>query len=229
MEILSYVDTHCHLDEVITRLKAGSFNALKTKYIEAVTKPGGFAKSNLNPIFESCIAQFCDPAAYSPSLRMWPDLLEHSEVFAAFGLHPHSAKYYVDSLEERILEAAAHSKCVAIGECGLDYHHNQSPRDVQIRVFRRQVELALALNKPIVIHSRNAEEDTLTVLCECIPRECSSHPIHMHCYSGSKVFTEELLRLYPGMQNTAILYYYSHSTTLNHAEYGTVLSSMLQV
>ena len=199
MEIQTYVDTHCHLDEVITRLKAGSFEALKEKYLKTAVKPGGFAELSLQPIFESCIAQFCDPAAFSPSLRMWPDLLEYPEVFAAFGLHPHSAKYYVDSLEERILEAAAHSKCVAIGECGLDYHYNQSPRDAQQRVFRRQIELALVLNKPLVIHSRDAEEDTLVILGECIPPERNSHPMHMHCFGGSVSFTEQLLRLYPGV------------------------------
>jgi TatD DNase family protein len=142
---------------------------------------------------------------------------------AAFGIHPHHAKYYTDSLEERVMEAASHPKCVAWGECGLDYHSKQllSPKgarlwgslvelmlsfncvhvctDAQIRAFKRQIELALILNKPIVIHSRDAEEDTLMVLNECLAATGhQAHPVHMHCYSGTDRFTTTLLTTYPG-------------------------------
>jgi hypothetical protein len=79
--VLTFVDTHCHLDEVITRLRAGTYEQLKAKYLENVIRPGAFTNVGVTPVFELCIAQFCDPAAFSPSLRVYPDLLEHSDVY----------------------------------------------------------------------------------------------------------------------------------------------------
>lgn len=86
--VLTYVDTHCHLDEVITRLKAGTYEELKRRHIENNSRPGAFAVPGAGrPIYELCVAQFCDPAAFSPSLRVYPDLLEHPDVFGMVESH----------------------------------------------------------------------------------------------------------------------------------------------
>lgn len=93
---------------------------------------------------------------------MWRDLVEQNpKVYAAFGIHPHNAKYYNDSVEERLLECLKHQKAVAWGECGLDYAKNNSEPEVQRACFRRQLVLAVELKKPIVVHSRDAVNDTL--------------------------------------------------------------------
>jgi TatD DNase family protein len=88
----------------------------------------------------------------------------HSKVFATAGLHPHSAKDWSDKVEAGLQELAADRRVVAIGETGLDYHHNHSDRAVQMTAFRQQVRLAKALRLPVVIHCREAAEDVVRVL-----------------------------------------------------------------
>ncbi|HZS09296.1 MAG TPA: TatD family hydrolase [Blastocatellia bacterium] len=89
---------------------------------------------------------------------------EYPFVYAAVGLHPHEASLYDDALERQLLEATRHEKVIGWGEIGLDYHYDNSPRDVQRRIFARQLEMARSVRLPVIIHTREAEDDTIAIL-----------------------------------------------------------------
>ncbi len=97
------------------------------------------------------------------------------------GLHPHEASKWNDDVSRSIRDAAARPKGVAIGEIGLDYHYDYSPREAQRQVFRLQIHLARDLRLPIVVHTREAWEDTLTILREEAASEVGGV---FHCFSG---------------------------------------------
>lgn len=110
----------------------------------------------------------------------------HDGVWATAGVHPHEAAGGIDGLEA-LME---HNAVVAVGETGLDYHYDHSPRPVQRRVFAAQVELANQRGLPLVVHSRSAWEDTLSVL----DREGVPSRTVMHCFTGGREEAEECLR-----------------------------------
>jgi TatD DNase family protein len=97
-------------------------------------------------------------------------------VYAAIGCHPNVAQ----QLDEGLLrELATHPRCVAIGETGLDYYRDRAPRELQLRAFEAQIELARELDKPLVIHTREAAQDTLAVL----KRSAAGLRVILHCFS----------------------------------------------
>ena len=101
------------------------------------------------------------------------------QVYAAVGRHPHSAGGWDDADLAELSALAAHERCVAVGETGLDYHRDLAPRPDQARAFAAQVELARAADKPVVIHTRAAEEDTLAVLRQ----GAEGARVILHCFS----------------------------------------------
>jgi len=111
---------------------------------------------------------------------------QHDYIYAAAGTHPHEAQHGIDGLRELL----THPKCAAVGEIGLDYHYDFSPRDVQYDMFHAQLELARELNKPVIVHCRDAFEDTLRILQAFAPLRGV-----MHCFSGSVEFMREILPL----------------------------------
>lgn len=88
----------------------------------------------------------------------------HDDVWAAVGFHPHEAKDCDDAAFAEIERLASEPRVVAIGECGLDYHYDHSPRDVQREVFERHIELAKRLDKPIIVHNRESTDDMVEIL-----------------------------------------------------------------
>ena len=107
---------------------------------------------------------------------------EHEFIYAAIGLHPHEAGLYDDALEQTLLECSRHPKVIGWGEIGLDYYYDNSPRDVQQQAFRRQLELAFERKLPVIIHTRDAEEDAskATDTAQAAPasdRDTSSHDV----------------------------------------------------
>jgi TatD DNase family protein len=109
-------------------------------------------------------------------------------VWAAVGWHPHEAGEVADvSAVEPLLAAP---RVVAVGECGLDYYRNLAPRDDQLRVFQAQVEIANRAGKPLVIHTREADEDTFRVL------ESADVPVILHCFSSVVRLDDTLERGY---------------------------------
>lgn len=108
---------------------------------------------------------------------------QYDEIYGVVGIHPSDSKTYSDELEADILSWGQREKVVAIGEIGLDYHYDDTDREIQDIVFRRQIRLAKKLDLPLVIHSRDAFEDTLGLLREEIGE--SGHKGVFHCFSGS--------------------------------------------
>jgi TatD DNase family protein len=107
----------------------------------------------------------------------------HDFIHFTAGVHPHEAKSWTAEVAAQIRAAAQSRKAVAIGEIGLDYHYDFSPRDAQRRVFREQIVMARELGRPIVIHTREAWDDTLLILTEERAREIGGV---FHCFSGGE-------------------------------------------
>ncbi|KAL1790987.1 deoxyribonuclease TATDN2 [Sigmodon hispidus] len=192
-----FIDTHCHLDMLYSKL---SFKGTFTKFRKIYSS--SFPKE-----FQGCISDFCDPRTLTDGL--WEELLKEDLVWGAFGCHPHFARYYNENQERKLLHALRHPKAVAFGEMGLDYSHKCStPVPEQHQVFERQLQLAVSLKKPLVIHCREADEDLLDIMKKFVP---SDYKIHRHCFTGSYSVIEPLLKYFPNMSVgfTAVLTYSS--------------------
>ncbi|XP_042535904.1 putative deoxyribonuclease TATDN2 isoform X2 [Dipodomys spectabilis] len=192
-----FIDTHCHLDMLYSKL---SFRGTFTKFRK--TYSSSFPRE-----FQGCISDFCDPRTLTDGL--WEELLKEDLVWGAFGCHPHFARYYSENQERNILQALRHPKAVAFGEMGLDYSYKcTTPVPEQHKVFERQLQLAVSLKKPLVIHCREADEDLLDIMKKFVP---SDYKIHRHCFTGSYPVIEPLLKHFPNMSVgfTAVLTYAS--------------------
>lgn len=104
---------------------------------------------------------------------------EHPQVWAAVGVHPHDASGWSDADAAWIRELAAHPRVVAIGECGLDHHYDRSPHDTQERAFRAQIALARECGLPLVVHTRDAADDTIRILRQ----DAAGLTVVLHCFS----------------------------------------------
>jgi TatD DNase family protein len=115
---------------------------------------------------------------------------QHDHIRCTAGIHPHDAAMATDEVIEKIrVKLSAHEQVVGIGETGLDYHYDRAPKDVQKNVFRAFLDMSKEVDKPVIIHSRDAEEDTLALLDERGVRGGI-----LHCFTGSREFAEELLK-----------------------------------
>ena len=114
---------------------------------------------------------------------------EFDFVYAACGVHPHEAEGCKDGYISVLKKLCAEEKCVAVGEIGLDYHYDFSPRDIQKAVFEQQLVLAKELDLPVIIHDREAHEDTFNLLKKYRPKGV------VHCFSGSAETAKEVVKL----------------------------------
>jgi len=108
----------------------------------------------------------------------------HDSIFCTIGTHPHNAAVEPDIPAQHLIELSKHPRCVAIGEAGLDYHYDKSPRDVQQRVFLTHIEAARETGLPLVIHARNADEDMIRILSEEMRR--GRFDAVLHCFSSGE-------------------------------------------
>jgi len=167
---MSWFDTHCHLDS--EHNPAGPDAALERARQAGVSAflcvgVGGLSQA------EQAIA-----------------LAErHSDVFASAGVHPHDAERDAQLDFEPLWH---HPRILAVGEVGLDYHYDHSPRDLQAVVFRRFIALAKRLQKPLIIHTRSAAEDTLRILESEGARDAGGV---IHCFSEDRAFATRALDL----------------------------------
>lgn len=119
---------------------------------------------------------------------------EHPFIYAAIGLHPHEASLYDASLETELLAAAQHPKVIGWGEIGLDYHYDHSPREVQRHVFARQLELARQAQLPAIIHTREAEDDTIAILREHWAQSGGAEIGGIiHCFTSTQTLADSAL------------------------------------
>ena len=115
-----------------------------------------------------------------------------ADVFATVGMHPHDATALDGAMMDELAELARHPRVVAVGEVGLDYHYDHSPRDTQRAVFRAMIALARTVKKPIVVHTRSAPADTLAILAEESARDVGGI---IHCFSEDRTFAERAFEL----------------------------------
>ncbi len=114
------------------------------------------------------------------------------DVWASVGLHPHDARCLTPEMEAELRELAKAPRVVAFGEIGLDYHYMHSPRDKQAEVFRRMIAIAKEAKLPIVVHTREAAADTLSILDEENARDVGGI---IHCFSEDRPFAQRALDL----------------------------------
>lgn len=155
-----YFDTHAHYDDE-------QFDSDRGALLEAM--PANGVSLILNP--------GCDVKTSETAVQLSE---RYPFIYAAVGFHPHEAKFMDDAAFAAVSRLAASPKVKAIGEIGLDYHYDLSPRNVQQECFRRQLELARSLALPVIIHEREACADCLEIL-----KDFRDVRGVFHCYSGS--------------------------------------------
>ena len=129
--------------------------------------------------------------------REWQQVIataeRHPDVWASVGIHPHEADAHADMGEAALREAAAHPRVIAIGETGLDYYYDHSDRQVQQELFRRHITVSRETSLPIIIHTRDAEDDTAAILRD--EMEKGAFPALIHCFTASADFARIVLDL----------------------------------
>jgi TatD DNase family protein len=171
------IDSHCHID-------GDAFDDDRDQVVKRARDAGVVAMLNIGT---------GDPN--TDDFRKAVAVAEKYEnVFASVGVHPHDAKLYDDEAEKHLLELAKSEKVIAWGEIGLDFYYDHSPRDVQREAFRRQIRTARELNLPIIIHSRDADDETVEILSG----ECAGDNFRggiMHCFGGTALMAEALMEI----------------------------------
>jgi len=155
-----YFDTHAHYDD-------RRFNDDRDELLDSMQEAG------ITLILNS--ASSLRSAKFSLKLAD-----KYPFIYASVGVHPHDSKSMTDETVSELEELLRHPKAVAVGEMGLDFHHNFSPQDVQRMRFREQLELARRVKKPVIIHERESLRDTLDTIRDY--RDLSGV---FHCFSGS--------------------------------------------
>ena len=118
---------------------------------------------------------------------------KHESVYTAIGTHPHDARLYDDQAEDKIKSLIKSERVIAWGEIGLDFHYDNSPRDVQIAVFKRQLQAARECDLPVVIHTREAESETIEIL-KSDYAGVERRGV-FHCFSGSMQLAQRAIEL----------------------------------
>ncbi len=167
-----FIDTHAHLffenfkddlDEVINRAKENNVDYIVVPATDLATAREAISLSE-----------------------------KYENIYATVGIHPHDTKDWNDSLIAEIEKLAKHPKVVAIGEIGLDYYYDFSPKDQQIKAFKSQLDLAVKLQLPVVIHNRDSDEDMMDI----IQSYCGSGlKAQFHCFNGSLEDALEFLKM----------------------------------
>ena len=172
------VDSHCHID-------GESFDADRDAVLERAKSAGVAALLNIG-------TGEPESGCFERAVELGE---KHANVYTALGVHPHDAKTFDDAAEKRLRDLVkASRKVVAWGEIGLDFYYDHSPRDVQVDAFRRQIRIAQELDLPIIIHSRDADDETVEVLTQ----ECSGADFRggvMHCFGGTAAMAETLMEI----------------------------------
>ena len=162
-------DTHAHYDdEAFDEDREILLSSLKGRGVSLVIDCG------------------CDVASSKKAIELSE---KYDFIYAAVGIHPHEAEEAGGNDLDEICRLLKHKKAVAIGEIGLDYHYDFSPRELQKEYFEKQIVLAKELDMPIIVHDREAHEDTLELLRKYKPKGV------LHCFSGSVESAKEIISL----------------------------------
>lgn len=179
------VDSHCHID-------GEHFDADRDEVVQRAFEAGVELMLNVGT-GDPRTDDFERAVAVAEKYR---------EVYASVGVHPHDAKLYDDAAEEHLIELTKSEKVIAWGEIGLDYYYDHSPRDVQVEVFRRQIGTAKRLGLPIIVHSRDANDETVQILTEEYSEQTENGKLKsenapgvMHCFGGTLEMADALMRI----------------------------------
>ncbi len=165
------IDTHAHID-------LENYEGRVGEIVENARKNG---------VFEIII-----PSVNSKSFKNIINLVEeHDSLFGALGVHPEDLEGFGEGVVNEIIRLSSHPKIVAIGEIGLDYYWDKSNIEGQKEAFRLQIEAAKKVGKPVLVHDRDAHEDTFKILKETNAAEVG---VVMHCFSGSVEFAKECVK-----------------------------------
>ncbi len=167
------IDSHCHLD----------FDALSSDIDGVLARMSGAGVGACVTI-STRIKQFDKITAIAE---------KHDNVYCSVGTHPHNAHEELDIEPSEIIELSKHKKCVAIGEVGLDYHYDNSPREAQREGFLRHIAAARETELPLIIHSRSADDDMIEILQSEMGK--GAFPFILHCFSSGKKLAEVGLEL----------------------------------
>jgi TatD DNase family protein len=177
------IDSHCHID-------GEQFDEDRDEVVRRAREAGVVAMLNIGT---------GDP--HSDDFRRAVAVAERYEgVYAAVGVHPHDAKLYDNAAEEHLIGLTRSEKVVAWGEIGLDYYYDHSARDTQKEVFRRQIRTAKRLGLPVIIHSRDADDETVEILTKEFSEQtengklkAKNRPGIMHCFGGTPEMAKALM------------------------------------
>jgi len=167
------IDSHVHLDDE-------AFDEDRDELIKNLNENG----------IEIVVNNSSDLSSSENSVKL---ANKYENIYASIGVHPHEAESYNDDVKKKLIELSKNKKVVAIGEIGLDYYYDNSPRDIQREVFKKQIALAAKLKKNIVIHSRDASEETFEILKEA--HEKYEFVALIHCFSQSVEMMEKYLKM----------------------------------
>lgn len=170
MADLFWTDMHAHLD----KLEGGPEKAIQAALAQNVKRIVTIAT---DPADLKTVLEYADK--YSP------------HVYCTLGIHPHEGVTYTQDVRRFIKQNAAHPRVIAIGEIGLDYYYEQSPKKEQVDAFRDQLELAKELGLPVEIHTRDAEPDTVSLLKEYEGKVTGI----IHCFTGTQWLADQCLAL----------------------------------
>ena len=168
--MLNFFDSHAHLDDSAFDEDREAVIEKCFKEISGIVNPGSDMQSSLKAVK---LAE------------------QHKGIYAAVGFHPHEARLMQDKDVDALSELAKKKKVVAIGEIGLDYYYDYSPRDIQKDVFVKQLDLARQLDLPVIIHNRDSHEDMLSIL----KKEGKGIKGIFHAYSGSWEMAKIILKM----------------------------------
>src|SRR5215831_15249753 len=174
---MAFIDSHCHID-------GPEYDADRESVITAAHDAGVTVMLNVGT---------GDP--HSGTFERAVALAEqHEQIYAAIGVHPHDAKLFDEPAEQRLMNLARQRrKVIAWGEIGLDYHYDHSPRAVQRSVFQRQLRIARELKLPVVIHSREAHEDTINIMRDELVGYDRAGVLH--CFGGDLQMAQAAIEL----------------------------------
>ena len=166
------IDSHCHLDRepLISNLRQVLMRAKDV---------------GLNKLLTICTTS----DGYNDILDI---VSKDPMIYGTFGIHPHETKNYLIEKDEIVKKVRMNSKIIGVGETGLDFYYNNSDKDTQLKSFQNHIEAAINLKIPLIIHSRNAENETYDILKRNYQKNLK---ILMHCFTGSTDFALNLVPL----------------------------------
>ncbi len=167
------IDSHCHLD----------YPGL-IEDIDSVVARAGEAGVGMMLTISTSLEGF-------PRVRAIAE--QYENIYCTVGVHPHEAEKEPETVADQLIELSQHPRVVGIGETGLDYFYEHSPREVQQQVFREHIKAARITDLPLIVHTRDADDDTVRILSEEMER--GAYPGLIHCFSATQQLAERAVDL----------------------------------